>query len=164
MFFFVGCCSLECLFGIFKVVMKFLCCWECKVCFSGSISNILGVFICIQCYLDIILNDNKIKCIVVLIRFFYWGSVWVRVLSGIMIFCELVCVVIVSVFFCYKEIFIVKVVNREISFLLFFGLMIGFLVFFVYIGKLINNNCKIQVILFGVSFVFLLLIVLVRIN
>lgn len=47
MFFFVGCCSLECLFGIFKVVMKFLCCWECKVCFSGSISNILGVFICI---------------------------------------------------------------------------------------------------------------------
>lgn len=160
----VGRCSLECPPGTFKVVMKPLCCWECKVCPSGSISNTSGVSTCIQCHSDTIPNDNKTKCIAVPTRFLHWGSVWARVLSGTMILCELACVVTASVFLRYKETPIVKAANREISFLLLFGLMIGFLVPFAYIGKPTNSNCKIQVILFGASFAFSLSIVLARIN
>ena len=160
----VGRCSLECPPGTFKVVMKPLCCWECKVCPTGSISNTSGVSTCTQCHSDTIPNDNKTKCSAVPIRFLRWDSVWARVLSGTMILCELACVVTAAVFLRYKETPIVKAANREISFLLLFGLMIGFLVPFAYIGKPTNSNCKIQVILFGASFAFSLSIVLARIN
>lgn len=47
MFFFYGFCSLECFLGIFKVVVKFICCWICRICFRGSISNVFGVILCI---------------------------------------------------------------------------------------------------------------------
>ena len=160
----VGRCSLECPPGTFKVVMKPLCCWECKVCPSGSISNMSGVSTCTQCHSDTIPNDNKTKCIAVPTIFLHWDSAWARVLSGTMILCELACVVTVGVFLGYKETPIVKAANREISFLLLFGLMIGFSVPFAYIGKPTNSNCKLQVILFGASFAFSLSIVLARIN
>lgn len=76
-------------------------------------------------------------------RFFWWDSIWVWILNVIIFFCELVCFIIVFIFFCNKEMFIVKVVNREISFLLLFGLILGFLIFLLYIGRLIDIMCKI---------------------
>ena len=160
----VGRCSLECPPGTFKVVMKPLCCWECKVCPRGSISNTSGVSTCTQCHSDTIPNDNKTKCIAVPTIFLHWESTWARVLSGTMILCELACVVTAGVFFRHKETPIVKAANREISFLLLFGLMIGFSVPLAYVGKPTNSNCKLQVILFGASFAFSLSIVLARIN
>ena len=160
----VGRCSLECPPGKFKVVMKPICCWQCKACPSGSISNTSGVSTCTQCHSDKIPNDNKTKCVVVPTRFLRWDSAWAWVLSGTMILCELACVITVGVFLRHKETPIVKAANREISFLLLFGLMMGFLVPFAYIGKPTNSLCKIQVILFGASFSFSLSIVLARIN
>ena len=159
-----GRCSLECLPGTFKVVLKPLCCWECKVCPSGSISNTSGVSTCIQCHSDKIPNDNKTKCIAVPTKFLRWDSAWAWVLIGTMILCEFACVLTVGVFLRHKETPIVKAANREISFLLLFGLITGFLVPFAYIGKPTDTSCKIQVILFGVSFAFSLSIVLARIN
>lgn len=160
----IGRCSLECPPGTFKIVMKPLCCWECKVCPSGSISNASGVSTCTQCHADTIPNDNKTKCIAVPTRFLRWDSVWAWVLSGTTILCVLACVFTAGVFLRHKETPIVKAANREISFLLLFGLMIGFLVPFAYIGKPTDTSCKIQIILFGASFAFSLSIVLARIN
>ena len=160
----VGRCSVECPPGTFKVVMKPICCWECKACPSGSISNTSGVFTCTQCHSDKIPNDNKTKCIVVPARFLRWDRAWAWVLSGTIILCELACVVTAGVFLRHKDTPIVKAANREMSFLLLFGLMIGFLVPFAYIGKPTNTSCKIQVIMFGASSAFSLSIVLARIN
>lgn len=159
-----GRCSLECPPGTFKVVMKPICCWECKACPSGSISNESGASICTQCHSDKIPNDNKTKCIVVPTRFLRWGSAWAWVLSGTIFLCELACAITVGIFLRHKETPIVKAANREISFLLLFGLMMGFLVPLAYIGKPTDSSCKIQVLLFGASFAFSLAIVLARIN
>lgn len=159
-----GRCSLECPPGTFKVVMKPICCWECKTCPSGSISNRSGVSTCTQCHSDKTPNDDKTKCVIVPTRFLRWDSAWAWVLSGTMILCELTCLFTVGVFYRHKETPIVKAANREISFLLLFGLMMGFLLPFAYIGKPTNSRCNIQVILFGASFAFSLSIVLARIN
>lgn len=159
-----GRCSSECHPGTFKVVMNPICCWTCKPCPTGSISNASGVSTCTQCYSDEIPNDNKTECIVIPTRFLRWESSWAWVLTGTVILCELACFITVGIFFRHKETPIVKAANREISFLLLFGLMMGFLIPLAYIGKPTDSGCKMQVILFGTSFAFSLSIVLARIN
>ncbi|KAL9968369.1 hypothetical protein ACROYT_G026735 [Oculina patagonica] len=159
-----GRCSLKCPPGTFKVVMNPICCWECKPCPTGSISDASGVSTCTQCHSDEIPNDNKTKCIVIPTRFLRWDSSWAWVLTGTVILCELACFTTVGIFLRHKETPIVKAANREISFLLLFGLMMGFLIPLAYIGKPTDSGCKMQVILFGTSFAFSLSIVLARIN
>ena len=159
-----GRCSSECRPGTFKVVKNPICCWTCKPCPSGSISNTSGASACTQCHADKTPNDNKTKCIFIPTRFLRWDSAWAWVLSGTVILCELACFFTVGIFLRHKETPIVKAANREISFLLLFGLMMGFLIPLANIGKPTNSGCKMQIILFGTSFAFSLSIVLARIN
>lgn len=159
-----GRCSLECPPGTFKVVMKPICCWICKACPTGSISNASGVSTCTQCLSDKIPNDGKTKCIVIPTRFLGWNSTWAWVLSGTIFLCELACVITLIIFLRHKETPIVKAANREMSFLLLFGLIVGFLIPLAYIGKPTDGSCKMQIILFGTSFAFSVSIVLARIN
>ena len=159
-----GRCNLECPPGTYKVVMKPICCWLCKSCPSGSISNASGVSSCTQCQSGKVSNNNKTKCVVVPMTFLRWNSTWAWVLIATTCLCETVCFVTIIIFLHYKETPIVKAANREISFLLLFGLLAGFLVPLAYIGRPTDRGCKIQVILFGSSFSFLLSLLLARIN
>ena len=159
-----GRCSQNCPPGTFKVVLKPICCWVCKPCPSGSISNNSDVSSCMQCQWGKIANINKTSCVVIPMNFLSWESVWAWVLIATMILCELACTFTVFIFLRYKKTPIVKAANREISFLLLFGLFVGFLIPFAYIGRPTDRGCKMQVILFGASFSFSLSIVLARIN
>ena len=157
-----GRCSVECSPGTYKVILKPVCCWICKPCPAGSVSNASGV--CTQCQWGKIPNRNKTKCVVIPVIFLRWESAWAWSLIGTIILCESLCVFTVVVFLRYKETPIVKAANREISFLLLFGLLAGFLIPLAYIGRPTDINCKIQAILFGASFSFSLSMILARIN
>ena len=159
-----GRCSFECPPGTYRVVIKPICCWLCKLCPSGSISNVSGVSSCIQCPLEKIANDNKTQCIAIPLTFLRWESWWAWVVIATVILCETTCIVTVIIFLHYKETPIVKAANREISFLLLFGLLAGFLIPLAYVGKPTDRGCKMQVILFGASFSFSLSLILARIN
>lgn len=159
-----GRCSLKCPPGTYKVVLKPICCWLCKPCPSGSISDASGVSSCIQCQSGKVANDNKTNCVSVPMTFLRWHSAWAWVLITTTCVCETLCFVTIVIFLRYKETPVVKAANREISFLLLFGLLVGFLVPLAYIGRPTDRGCKIQVILFGSSFSFSLSIILARIN
>ena len=159
-----GRCSMECPPGTFKVVMKPICCWTCKTCPSGSMSNTSGASTCTQCHSNKTPNESKTKCVAIPTRFLRWDSAWAWVLNITILLCELTCVITVIIFLRHKETPIVKAANREISFLLLFGLMAGFSIPLAFIGRPTDTTCKMQVILFGASFAFSLSIVLARIN
>lgn len=159
-----GRCSLECPPGTYKIVIKPICCWLCKPCPSGSVSNVSGVSSCIQCPSGKVANDNKTDCVVVSMTFLRWKTTWAWVLVATTVLCETICFVTVIIFFRYRETPIVKAANREISFLLLFALLVGFLIPLAYIGRPTGRSCKLQVILFGASFSFSLSIILARIN
>ena len=109
-------------------------------------------------------NANNTECIVIPMTFLRWNSTWAWVLIATIFLCETVCFVTVIIFLSYKETPIVKAANREISFLLLFALLVGFLIPLTYIGRPTDRRCKMQVILFGGSFAFSLSIILARIN
>ncbi|XP_022800475.1 metabotropic glutamate receptor 3-like [Stylophora pistillata] len=159
-----GLCSLECPPGTFKVVSKLICCWTCWTCPSGSISNTAGASSCTQCLSNKTPNESKSKCVSLPIRFLRWDSSWAWIVNVTILLCELTCLITVVIFLHNKETPIVKAANREISFLLLFGLMSGFLIPLLYIGRPTDTMCKIQVISFGTSTVFSLSMVLARIN
>lgn len=96
--------------------------------------------------------------------FLRWKTTWAWVLVATTVLCETICFVTVIIFFRYRETPIVKAANREISFLLLFALLVGFLIPLAYIGRPTGRSCKLQVILFGASFSFSLSIILARIN
>ena len=58
-----GRCSVECSPGTYKVILKPVCCWICRPCPAGSVSNASGV--CTQCQWGKIPNRNKTKCVVI---------------------------------------------------------------------------------------------------
>ncbi|PFX19359.1 Metabotropic glutamate receptor 4 [Stylophora pistillata] len=129
-----GLCSLECPPGTFKVVSKLICCWTCWTCPSGSISNTAGASSCTQCLSNKTPNESKSKCVSLPIRFLRWDSSWAWIVNVTILLCELTCLITVVIFLHNKETPIVKAANREISFLLLFGLMSGFLIPLLYIA------------------------------
>lgn len=159
-----GLCSLECPPGTFKVVAKPICCWTCRTCPRGSISNAPGATSCTQCPYNKTPNESKTKCVSTPMRFLRWDSTWAWILNVTILFCESACLITVLIFLRNKETPIVKAANREISFLLLFGLILGFLIPLLYIGRPTDTMCKIQVISFGTSTAFSLSMVLARIN
>ncbi|CAH3126777.1 unnamed protein product, partial [Pocillopora meandrina] len=130
-----GLCSLECPPGTFKVVAKPICCWTCRTCPRGSISNAPGATSCTQCPYNKTPNESKTKCVSTPMRFLRWDSTWAWILNVTILFCESACFITVLIFLRNKETPIVKAANREISFLLLFGLILGFLIPLLYIGR-----------------------------
>lgn len=116
-----------------------LCCWECIFCFFGLVNLCNGFEICIWCLKEIYFNEWKIRCIdlfLVNIKYFSIGGVVIFVFVG----GGIVIILLFFIVFCRCWNFlIVKVFNRELSFVfligifLFFGMVISNFFEFIYI-------------------------------
>ncbi|XP_018095753.2 vomeronasal type-2 receptor 26 [Xenopus laevis] len=148
-------CSDNCFPGYRKILKPgaHSCCYDCVPCPEGEISNTTDDKNCIQCPEMEWPNIRRTKCIAKTEEFLpYTNDVISIILSLISVFFFLVTVLLLGVFFTYRDTPIVRANNRILSFLLLVSIKLSFLSVFLFLGRPVDITCMLRNITFGITF------------
>jgi len=143
-------CSEPCPSGYHRIVqVESRCCWACEPCQSDQVSD--GVS-CRSCSESEMADSTRTACTPIPITFLHFSHSWSLVLL-IIASIGLVATISVMVVFavCYKN-KIVKASSREISTILLLGLILCYVMPFLFVAKPSPATCAIR--RFGVGFSF----------
>uniref|UniRef100_A0A3B4E0W1 G-protein coupled receptors family 3 profile domain-containing protein n=1 Tax=Pygocentrus nattereri TaxID=42514 RepID=A0A3B4E0W1_PYGNA len=142
----VSVCSESCPPGTRKAVQKGkpICCFDCIPCAEGEISNITGTKIHQE------------------VEFLSYEETMGILLTAVSIIGTVKTIIIVIIFFRYKNTPIVKANNSELSFLLLFSLALCFLCSLTFIGRPSEWSCVLRHTVFGITFVLCISCVLMK--
>ena len=143
-------CSEPCPAGHHRVVqVESRCCWTCEPCQDQEVSNGVSCRLCSQSEMP---NSIKNTCTSIPITFLDFSHSWSLVLLILTSIGLLATISVMVVFVvCYKN-KIVKASSREISSILLLGLVLCFIMPFLFIAKPSSATCAIR--RFGVGFSF----------
>ncbi|MBN3297097.1 CASR protein, partial [Amia calva] len=160
----VSICSENCPPGTRKAARKGepICCFDCIFCADGEISNTTDSLQCDKCPLEFWSNVYRNECIARAIEFLSFEDTMGITLTTVALFGTSVTVAVGIVFLYYKNTPIVRANNSELSFLLLFSLTLCFLCSLFFIGKPSIWSCKVQHMVFGVSFVLCISCILIK--
>uniref|UniRef100_A0A4W4F557 G-protein coupled receptors family 3 profile domain-containing protein n=1 Tax=Electrophorus electricus TaxID=8005 RepID=A0A4W4F557_ELEEL len=130
-----------------------VCCFDCISCADGEISNITDAVECEQCYEDSWSNPQRDECIKKETEYLSYEETMGILLTAFSIIGAFLSLVILIIFFRYKNTPIVKANNSELSFLLLFSLTLCFLCSLTFIGQPSEWSCMLRHTAFGITFV-----------
>ncbi|XP_060690015.1 extracellular calcium-sensing receptor-like [Hemiscyllium ocellatum] len=147
-------CSETCLPGTRKGVRpgQPICCFDCIPCAEGEISNETDSVDCLACQSDYWPNLKRDKCIPKEIEFLSFGDTMGIILTTLSLFGACISMVVMAVFYYYKDTPIVKANNSELSFLLLFALVFCFLCSLLFMGQPTVWSCMLQHTAFAIIF------------
>ncbi|XP_043558920.1 extracellular calcium-sensing receptor-like [Chiloscyllium plagiosum] len=147
-------CSETCLPGTRKGVRpgQPICCFDCIPCAEGEISNETDSVDCLACQSDYWPNLNRDKCIPKEIEFLSFGDTMGIILTTLSLFGACISMVVMAVFYYYKDTPIVKANNSELSFLLLFALVFCFLCSLLFMGQPTVWSCMFRHTAFAIIF------------
>ncbi|XP_076851091.1 extracellular calcium-sensing receptor-like [Brachyhypopomus gauderio] len=151
----ISVCSENCPPGTRKAVQKGkpVCCFDCITCAEGEFSNVTDSIKCEQCYQDFWSNPERDECIQKEIEYLSYAETTGILLTVFSVIGAFITLVILSIFFKYKNTPIVKAHNSELSFLLLFSLTLCFLCSLTFIGRPSEWSCMLRHTAFGITFV-----------
>ena len=145
-------CSQPCGGGEYRqpVVNQAECCWICRQC--GGSRQVSDGLECRECNLGFRPNREKTSCVYIQPTFLIWSDP----LAVVIIILSLLGIVatsfVIIVFVIYHNNLLIKASSRELSAVLLCGIMLCYLMPFIYIAKPSQATCAIQ--RFGVGFCF----------
>ena len=150
----ISVCSQPCHGGEYHqtsaVVNQPECCWTCKQCEGArQVGNGLE---CHECDLGYRLSENKSTCIYIQPSFLKWSDPLAVVVIMLAILGIVAATFVSVVFFVYNRERIIKASSRELSAVLLCGIMLCYLLPFIYVAKPSPVLCAIR--RFGVGFCF----------
>ncbi|XP_069072213.1 extracellular calcium-sensing receptor-like [Pleurodeles waltl] len=150
----VSVCSPSCPKGFRKVIIpgKPVCCFQCLQCRLGEISNQTDSIECFKCPWDQWSNENRDQCIPKNTDFLSYEETFGAILAASSIFSSVIPIIIMGLFFCYRNTPIVKANNTHLSFLLLVSLTLCFLCSLTFIGWPTEKKCLIRQAAFGTTF------------
>ncbi|XP_067364236.1 extracellular calcium-sensing receptor-like [Channa argus] len=148
-------CSEKCPPGTRKVLQKGkpFCCYDCKRCAEGEISNITDSVICVRCHPEFWSNERRDACVKKEAEFLSYEEMMGALLTAASLFGTCMTAVVAFIFFRYRKTPIVRANNSELSFLLLFSLTLCFLCSLTFIGRPSEWSCMLRHTAFGITFV-----------
>uniref|UniRef100_A0A671PRC4 Extracellular calcium-sensing receptor-like n=1 Tax=Sinocyclocheilus anshuiensis TaxID=1608454 RepID=A0A671PRC4_9TELE len=144
-------CSESCPPGTRKAVQKGkpVCCYDCILCPPGEINSIN----CLKCPIAQWSNIRGDACIPKEIEFFSYDEIMGILLALFSLVGVFFTIVIMLIFYIYRNTPIVRANNSELSFLLLFSLTLCFLCSLTFIGRPTEWSCMLRHTAFGITFV-----------
>ncbi|XP_076853600.1 extracellular calcium-sensing receptor-like [Brachyhypopomus gauderio] len=151
----ISVCSENCPPGTRKAVQKGkpVCCFDCIPCAEGEVSNVTDSVECNQCYEDSWSNLQRDQCVKKETEYLSYEETMGIFLSVVSIIGAVITLVILIIFFKYKNTPVVRANNSELSFLLLFSLTLCFLCSLTFIGRPSEWSCMLCHTAFGITFV-----------
>ncbi|XP_026142656.1 extracellular calcium-sensing receptor-like [Carassius auratus] len=148
-------CSESCPPGTRKAVQKGqpVCCYDCILCPPGEISNSTDSINCLKCPIVQWSNTRGDACIPKEIEFFSYDEIMGILLALFSLFGVFFTILIMLIFYMYRNTPIVRANNSELSFLLLFSLTLCFLCSLTFIGRPTEWSCMLRHTAFGITFV-----------
>ncbi|CAH2299237.1 vomeronasal type-2 receptor 26-like [Pelobates cultripes] len=148
-------CSEDCVPGYRRVLQrgKFTCCFDCVQCSEGEISNQEDRTSCEKCPENQWPNQKKEKCVEKSTEYLsYDNDPITLVLSTLSILLTIITSIILVIFILFRDTPIVKVNNRNLSFILLVSIMLSFLCTFLFLGHPVDITCMLRQTSFGIIF------------
>ncbi|XP_041850786.1 extracellular calcium-sensing receptor-like [Melanotaenia boesemani] len=151
----VSICTDRCLPGTRKVLQKGkpVCCYDCKPCPEGEISNVTDSPDCFPCPREFWPNAEKNTCFPKPVEFLSFDEVLSIILAVFSVGGACLAIITAAVFFHHRTTPIVRANNSELSFLLLFSLTLCFLCSLTFIGAPSDWSCMLRHTAFGITFV-----------
>uniref|UniRef100_A0A672GCA9 Olfactory receptor C family, x3 n=1 Tax=Salarias fasciatus TaxID=181472 RepID=A0A672GCA9_SALFA len=129
-----------------------ICCYDCVPCTEGQVSNVTDSLECSHCSEDTWPNEAREVCIPKTIEYLSYHEIMGILLCAASVLGASISVLIIAIFFKYKDTPLVRANNMELSFFLLVFLTICFLVGLLFIGEPSDWLCRIRYPAFGISF------------
>ena len=148
-------CSRSCDGGEYSqpVVNQAQCCWTCKQCAGNR--QISNGFVCHECELGLRPNKDKTNCIYIQPDFLTWSNPLAIIIIALALLGIAATTFVTIVFIVYHNKHLIKASSRELNAVLLCGIMLCYLMPFIYIAKPSPASCAIRRL--GVGFCFLVL-------
>ncbi|XP_078524794.1 vomeronasal type-2 receptor 26-like [Lissotriton helveticus] len=150
----VSVCSPSCPKGFRKGIKPGwpVCCFQCFPCRLGEISNQTDSSECFKCPWDQWSNDDRDRCIPKNADFLSYEDAFGATLAASSILSSGIPIIIMALFFCYRNTPIVKANNTNLSFFLLMSLTLCFFCPLTFIGCPTEQKCFLRQAAFGVTF------------
>ncbi|XP_076002619.1 extracellular calcium-sensing receptor-like [Genypterus blacodes] len=147
-------CSESCRPGFRQAVIKGkpICCFSCIACAAGEISNSSDSAECSRCSLEYWSNEDHSLCVPKVIEFLSFEETMGALLTAVSLFGASLTLLVLFVFFRFRDTPLVKASNSELSFLLLFSLTLCFLCSLTFIGRPSEWSCMLRHTAFGITF------------
>ncbi|XP_062993098.1 vomeronasal type-2 receptor 26-like [Elgaria multicarinata webbii] len=147
-------CNENCCLGYSKIKTEGMpfCCYDCRLCPEGKISNQKDMDDCFQCPGDQYPNSNKDGCVPKVITFLSYGEPLGITFTTFSLSILFITSLVLGIFMKHKETPIVKANNRNLSYTLLISLLLSLLCIFLFIGQPGKLPCLLRQTAFGMIF------------
>ncbi|XP_063281777.1 vomeronasal type-2 receptor 26-like [Pelobates fuscus] len=129
------------------------CCYDCIPCNNGEFSNVTESDNCQKCPDNEWADQRKVTCIPKMYDFLsYEKEIMGPLFASISSLCSFVTIVVLRIFFVFRNTPIVKANNRSLSFILLVSIILSFLCVFLFLGNPVDITCMLRQTCLGVIF------------
>ncbi|XP_070568438.1 metabotropic glutamate receptor 3-like [Ptychodera flava] len=146
-------CSVPCAPGEITIPREHVCCWDCVPCRSNEITT-QNATKCTECEPHMWPDEDSTKCEPIPPSYIQYGDPWAIMLATLAALGLAFSSLTLAAFIHYNNTPLVKATSRELSYIMFIGISLSYLLVYCFLAKPTTATCYINRLGFMVSFTF----------
>uniref|UniRef100_A0A8C5T2K8 G-protein coupled receptors family 3 profile domain-containing protein n=1 Tax=Laticauda laticaudata TaxID=8630 RepID=A0A8C5T2K8_LATLA len=147
-------CNEKCPLGYSKIKVegKLSCCYDCRRCAEGKISDQMDLDDCVACPEDQYPSKDQDSCLQKIVIYLSYQEPMGSSLAIIAIFFSVMSALVLGIFIKHQDTPIVRANNRNLTYILLISLLLSFLCTLLFIGQPDQVKCLMRQTAFGIMF------------